>query len=257
MPIKKSFLLLILFSVFAKSQVTTGTTVMKDPSTEEKIYGNKEPYEQADVVPQFKGDITAFKKTLIEKLNKNKFNSNNKTYVAELNFIIKKDGAVSSVQANGNNKIFNAEVINAFKKMKTEWLPAKYSHWEVPYHVSVPVIYSKDHFAEDDSKNFFGEKKISTLIVFQEVDEKAVFPQSTENFKNIVQLKVGDLASSYPFKMSFTVERDGQCSDLKISGTDDRKNEIIKKAILPIKETWIPAKISGKTVRSRYSINFP
>lgn len=249
----------IISSVFVKSQVTSRTTAGKDSSTEEKIYGNAEPYEQADIVPQFKGEITQFKKLLFDKLDLKKFNDGNKIYYSELSFIIEKDGSISSAKAEGDEKEFNSEVINAFKKMKTEWIAAGTTNWKVRYHVSVPVSYSKKQLGQVSSNkyNFFGDKKISTLEIFTQVEQPAVYTKGIEDFKNNIRSKIGNLADSYAFTMSFVIERDGLCSDLKISGTDEEKNEKIKRAILPIKETWIPGKVNGQTVRSKYSINFP
>ncbi|MGO4710575.1 hypothetical protein AB4Y90_16015 [Chryseobacterium sp. 2TAF14] len=251
-------LIAIISSVFAKSQVTY-TTAGKDSSAEEKIYGNKEPYEQADIIPQFKGEITQFKKLLFDQLDLKKFNNSNEAYFSELSFIIEKDGSVSSVKAEGDEKEFNTEVINAFKKMKTEWIAAGTTNWKVRYHVSVPISYSKNQLGKASSNkyNFFGDKKISTLEIFTQVEQPAVYTKRIEDFKSNIRSKVGNLADSYPFTMSFVIERDGQCSGLKILGTAEEKNEKIKRAILPIKETWIPAKISGQTVRSKYNINFP
>lgn len=90
----KTFLIIIAIasSVFAKSQATSHTPAGKDSSIEEKIYGNKEPYEQAEKFPQFKGEITQFKKILFEKLDIKKFNDSNEIYFSELSFIIEKDG---------------------------------------------------------------------------------------------------------------------------------------------------------------------
>ena len=250
-------ILAIVSFVFAKSQVTYRTTTGKDPSIEEIIYGNKKPFEQADILPQFKGEITQFKKILFEKLDIKKFNDSNEIYFSELSFIIEKDGSVSSIKAEGDEKEFNTEVINAFKKMKAEWIAARTTNWAVRYHVSVPVTYSKNEMVKgnSDKYRFFGDKKISTLDIFTAVEQKPVYTKG--DFKNNIRLKIGDLADSYPFTMTFVVERDGQCSDLKIFGIDEEKNEKIKRAILPIKEIWIPAKVSGQTVRCKYGINFP
>lgn len=255
---KRSLIIItIISSVFVKSQVTYRTTAGKESSTEEKIYGNKKPYEQADVIPQFKGEISQFKKILFDKLDLKKFKDDNKIYFSELSFIIEKDGSVSSVKAEGDEKEFNTEVINAFKKMKTEWIAAGTTNWKVRYHVSVPVSYSKKQLGKASSNkyNFFGDKKISTLEIFTAVEQKPVYTKG--DFKNNIRSKIGDLADSYPFTMTFVVERDGQCSDLKISGTDEEKNEKLKRAILPIIEIWIPAKVNGQAVRCKYGINFP
>ncbi|WP_160138267.1 hypothetical protein [Chryseobacterium sp. c4a] len=256
----KTFLLIltVVSSIFVKSQVTSHPPAGKDPSIEEKIYGNKKPYEQADILPQFKGEITEFKKLLFEKLDLKKFNNNNTFYFSELSFIIEKNGSVSSIKAEGDEKDFNAEVINGFKKMKTEWIAAGTGNWKVRYHVSVPISYSNPPLAKGttDKYNFFGNKKVSTLEVFENVEQRPFYQKGVESFKNIILSKIGSLADSYPFTMSFVVERDGLCSGVKISGTDEEKNEKIKRAILPIKEIWIPAKISGQAVRCKYGIDF-
>ncbi|MDN3693395.1 hypothetical protein QWZ06_14420 [Chryseobacterium tructae] len=256
----KTFLLIITVasSIFVKSQVTNHPPAGKASSIEEKIYGNKKPYEQAEIIPQFKGEITKFKKLLLEKLDLKKFNNNNTFYFSELSFIIEKDGSVSSIKAEGDEKDFNTEVINGFKKMRTEWIAAGMGNWKVRYHVSVPVSHSNDQLGKGTNNpyNFFGNKRISTLEVFESVEQKAFYQKGIENFKNIILSKIGTLADSYPFTMSFVVERDGLCSGVKISGTDEDKNEKIKRAILPIKEIWIPAKISGQAVRCKYGIDF-
>lgn len=256
----KIYLVLAMLTFTAMhSQKITNTPGMKDPSRDEIIYGNKDPFEQVDQFPEFKGNIYTFRESLIKNIDVKKFNKGKKIYETDLNFIIEKGGTVSSIEAKGDDKNFNLDVENAFKKMKTEWKSAKNSHWQVRYHVSVPIMYSQTDYVTNGSyENFFGTKKISTLEVFQEVEQPATYSNNTQNFKTIIQNKVKEIPDVYPFTMSFVIERDGTCTDLKITGKEDaKKNEVIKRSILPIKELWNPAKISGQTVRCKYVINFP
>lgn len=258
----KIFFLLfaILFYTTAYSQKTElfiGTLPppsLKSISKNEKIFGNKEPFEQADLVPEFNGDISKFKKLLIDNLDKTKFNINKKAYNSELSFIIEKDGSVSSIQATGNDKSFNTAVENAFKKMKTDWKSAKDSNWEVRYNISVPIEYSKNFYTtnSNESHNFFGTKKISVSKIFDQVEQPAVYPNGIEKFKVIIGNE-----SFYSFKITFVVERDGSCTDVKILGEDSEKNKEIRKKFASIKEKWIPAEINGQKVRSRNEIIFP
>jgi len=50
------------------------------------------------------------------------------------------------------------------------------------------------------------------------------------------------------------IERDGSMTDLKVTGSNEKFNAEVKKAVRSIKEKWMPGKIKGETVRSRYRI---
>lgn len=243
---------------FMYSQNNTTSFGMKDPTVDEKMYGNAEPYEQADQVPEFKGDINNFRTSLINNLDVKKFNKAEKKFETDLNFIIEKDGTVSSIEAKGRDKAFNLAVESAFRKMKSEWKSAKYSHWQVRYHVSVPIFYAQQTSVTDKNlaNSFFGVRKVNTSQIFQHVEQAAEYSRGLQNFKKIIQEKIKEIPNVYPFTMKFVIERDGTCTDLKIFGKDENKSEKIKRAILPIKEVWSPAKIEGQTVRSQYAIVF-
>lgn len=255
----KIYLLFTLFSfsfVFSQKRQSINS---KSYESVEIIYGNKEPYEQADEFPTLKGDIYSFHKLFHANLDNKQFNKGEKRYYSNLIFIIEKDGSVKEINAEGDDISFNKEVEKAFKKMKNEWTPAKNGLLKVRYLVNVPVQYSEIKYGTNSggSSTIFGDKKISRTDIFDTVHQRPMYRGKLQDFKEIVVVKVQGIAVNYPFKMSFVVERDGSCTDLKIAGADPNTDEKIKKSILPIEEKWMPAAVEGQKVRSRYTITFP
>lgn len=221
---------------------------------QEKIYGNEEPYEQADLVPQYIGKST-FKKDLFENLNLLKFPSN-KDYFANVEFIIEKDGSMSAIKSSGDDKAFNTEVVKAFKTLNIKWKSAENENKKVRYHVATSVSKSVIPKGASSVPNLFGRKKIDTKKLYEVVEQLPWYPRDITNFKSLIKSEVGNSIESYTFTADFIIETDGNLSDVKISGDNPEKNETIKKAIEKHPVKWFPAKVDGQNVRFRFPVKF-
>ncbi len=51
---------------------------------------------------------------------------------------------------------------------------------------------------------------------------------------------------------TFYVENDGSLSEIKATGENESLNEEIVNAISKVKQKWIPAKVNGQLVRSKF-----
>lgn len=221
---------------------------------QEKIYGNEEPYEQADIVPQYVGK-SSFKKDLFENLNLSKLPSD-KDYFANVEFIIEKDGSMSAIKSSGDDKAFNTEVVRAFKTVNIKWKGAENEGKKVRYHVETSVSKSVVPKGTGSIPNMFGRKKIDTKKLYEVVEQLPWYPRGINNFKSLIKSEVGNSIESYTFTADFIIETDGTLSDVKISGDNSAKNEAIKKAIEKHSVKWFPAKVDGQNVRFRFSVKF-
>lgn len=221
---------------------------------QEKIYGNKEPYEQAEVVPQYVGK-SGFKKDFYENLNISKLASD-KDYFANVEFIIEKDGSMSAIKSSGDDKVFNVEVIRAFKTLNIKWKSAENEGNSVRYHVETSVSKSVVPKGTNEVPNLFGRKKTDTKKLYKVVEQLPQYPRGIANFKSLIKNEVGDSIESYTFTADFIIETDGTLSDVIISGEDQEKNEAIKKAIEKHSVKWFPAKFEGQNVRFRFPVKF-
>lgn len=108
-------------------------------------------------------------------------------------------------------------------------------------------------------------KDKNTLIdfnkVYEQPDEMPDFPEGIlvfrTKFQNAIALdsfRSENGEGNLKGLITFVVERDGTMTDLKVTGSNEKFNAEVKKAVRSIKEKWKPGKIKGETVRSRYRI---
>lgn len=97
--------------------------------------------------------------------------------------------------------------------------------------------------------------------VYEQPDEMPYFPEGIlafrTKFQNAIildsfQSENGD--STLKGLISFVIERDGSMTDVKVTGSNEKFNAEVKKAVRSIKEKWKPGKIKGENVRTRYRI---
>lgn len=104
-------------------------------------------------------------------------------------------------------------------------------------------------------------KPIDFLIVYENPDVMPDFPEGISAFRTQFQNAV-DTNAFHPENgendlkalISFIIERDGSMTDVKVSGSNEKFNTEVKKAVRSIKDKWKPGKIKGQAVRSRYKI---
>lgn len=213
--------------------------------SQEKMFGNKSPYEQADVFPEFPSGQSGFKTEFYKNLDILKLDKV-QDYHALLEFIIEKDGSMSSIKSSGEYSLFNIEVINALKKIETKWKSAENANKKIRYHVNMPVFhYQKEHITIR-VQNMFGEKKVDSKNVFSIVDQSAEFFGGTGKFKSKIKNELGNEIENYLFELNFIVEIDGSLSDIKIVGNNDEKMSISKKLYSTLKKNGIPLKLKDK-----------
>lgn len=238
---------LIIFSIVFCGLVSAQKT--------EKIYGNEDPYEQADIFPEYTTGQSGFKTELHQNLDLSKLNLNLDHY-AKLEFIIEKDGSMSGIKSSGENQAFNAEVISALKKIKTKWQSAENEGKKVRYHVSTSVSHDREARGMADRPNMFGKKKVDSKKIFEYIHQRPHFHGGIDHFKDIIKSELGKTIENYSFTAQFIIETDGSLSDIIINGEDKEKNESIQKAIQNCKQKWLPAKFDDQNVRSRLMVKF-
>lgn len=110
---------------------------------------------------------------------------------------------------------------------------------------------------EKEDKNV----QVDVNKVYDQPDEMPYFPEGIlafrTKFQNAIfldsfQSENGD--STLKGLISFVIERDGSMTDLKVTGSNEKFNAEVKKALRSIKEKWNPGKIKGENVRTRYRI---
>lgn len=102
---------------------------------------------------------------------------------------------------------------------------------------------------------------VDVLAIYEDPDQIAQFPEGVEAYRkriiksvNIDVVKTTNNESSLKSAISFVVERDGTITDLQVVGTNDDFVSEVKKVALNIKDRWEPAKLKGKTVRSKFRV---
>ncbi|WP_027382839.1 energy transducer TonB [Epilithonimonas caeni] len=82
-------------------------------------------YDKTDVAAEYEGGINKFREGFQKNFDpKNSFKGTG-TYQTLITFIVDENGIISQVFATGNNDSFNNLAINAIKKIKGKWNPAK------------------------------------------------------------------------------------------------------------------------------------
>jgi len=91
-------------------------------------------------------------------------------------------------------------------------------------------------------------------------EEKAYFPLGNQEFRNMISRnfrtdKIESIGNqNIHCELTFIIDREGNITDTKAFGENKEFNDEAVYAISQIKEKWVPGKINGVAVRSRYKV---
>ncbi len=91
-------------------------------------------------------------------------------------------------------------------------------------------------------------------------EEKAYFPLGNQEFRNMISKnfrtdKIESIGNqNIHCELTFIIDREGNITEAKAFGDNKEFNEEAVYAISQIKEKWIPGKINGVAVRTRYKV---
>ncbi|WP_131450804.1 energy transducer TonB [Chryseobacterium sp. FH1] len=92
------------------------------------------------------------------------------------------------------------------------------------------------------------------------IEEKAYFPKGNQVFRTMISknIRTDKIVSNgnqnIHCELTFVIDREGNITDVKAFGDNKEFNDEAVNAISQIKEKWIPGKINGVAVRSRYKV---
>jgi hypothetical protein len=94
---------------------------------------------------------------------------------------------------------------------------------------------------------------------FMDAEKPAIFPFGTNNLnsriiKNFRMRKISSNADKESCEITFVIDKEGLMTEVKTSGSNESFNNEAEKAILKIKDRWIPAEMNGEKVRYRFRI---
>jgi protein TonB len=92
-----------------------------------------------------------------------------------------------------------------------------------------------------------------------ESEKVAVFPLGMTVLKKMIvenfrMRKIISNAETETCQINFVVDKEGSIVDVKASGSNESFNREAERAILKIKEKWIPGELNGEKVRCRFRI---
>ncbi|WP_417431448.1 energy transducer TonB [Halpernia sp.] len=97
------------------------------------------PATKVDVEAKFSKGIDGFRNGMIQNFDSSDFEGTDNVMRTTLTFIVEKDGTISDIKANGDNKDFNQEAVKSLKSIKGKWSPAKLNGENVRSYFSFPV----------------------------------------------------------------------------------------------------------------------
>lgn len=93
-----------------------------------------------DVEADFSGGINAFRNKVSENFDVSAVNSDSGEIIkGTVTFIVEKDGSISNIKVNGANADFNKEAEKTIKKIKGQWIPAKFQGQKVRSYFRLPI----------------------------------------------------------------------------------------------------------------------
>lgn len=102
---------------------------------------------------------------------------------------------------------------------------------------------------------------LSVFTYSQETkEEKAYFPLGNQEFRNMISKnfrtdKIESIGNqNIHCELTFIIDREGNITEAKAFGDNKEFNDEAVYAISQIKEKWVPGKINGIAVRSRYKV---
>lgn len=133
-------LLGLLFSLMSYSQeIPTKYNVTSDPGNKKNLaVDQNKVYSEVEQAAEFPGGINEFRNIFTKNFDSSKIKTAG-NFLANVAFIIEKDGTISDLKAEGSNAVFNLEVIKAIKSVKTKWASGKMNGEFVRTRFRLPV----------------------------------------------------------------------------------------------------------------------
>ncbi|WP_260255079.1 energy transducer TonB [Elizabethkingia meningoseptica] len=116
----------------------------------------------------------------------------------------------------------------------------------------IAIGYDKVEKLENDSKVI----DVNDTDIYDTVDQQAIFGGGIDKFRNLFNSSFDNSSvkdeGTLKTTVTFIVEKDGSISNVIASGPDYNFNREAERTIKSIKGKWVPAKINGYPVRSRF-----
>lgn len=92
-----------------------------------------------------------------------------------------------------------------------------------------------------------------------DAEKPAIFPLGITALRNMIgenfrMRKISSKANQESCEITFVIDREGFMTEIKTSGNNESFNNEAERAILKIKDKWIPAEMNGEKVRYRFRI---
>ncbi len=92
-----------------------------------------------------------------------------------------------------------------------------------------------------------------------EAEKPAIFPLGIAALRNTIaknfrMRKVDVIADLESCSITFVINKEGFMTEVKASGSNESFNREAERAVLKIKDKWIPAELNGEKVRYRFRI---
>lgn len=97
------------------------------------------PATKVDVQAGFNGGIDSFRSKVVQNFSTADFEGTGELMKTTVTFIVEKDGTISNIKANGNDKDFNAEAERTIRNIKGKWTPAKLNGEHVRSYFKFPI----------------------------------------------------------------------------------------------------------------------
>lgn len=86
----------------------------------------------------FPAGIESFRKRILDNFRMKRIKSQENLF-CEITFIVERDGTISNIKADGNDKSFNMEAVRAVSKIKDKWISAEINGQKVRSRYRVPL----------------------------------------------------------------------------------------------------------------------
>ena len=119
-------------------------------------------------------------------------------------------------------------------------------------------------FAQE--KNPIETTELNELLIIEkngkakiDAEKPATFPLGTTAFRNMIlrnfrMRKIIPNAEKEFCEIIFVIDKEGLITNVKASGSNQSFNSEAERAILKIKDKWIPAEMNGEKVRYKFRI---
>lgn len=94
-----------------------------------------------DKEAEFPGGINLFRQNIASYLQEEDLYAEDGKLSTVISFVVERDGTITQLKANGNDKDFNKIALESIKKIKKKWTPAVYQGEKVRSYYSVPIVF--------------------------------------------------------------------------------------------------------------------